>query len=165
MQCHRIGTSHQNRAHRRLGAARGCHFQHLVKRDLRHSPGIGHDARVGCEHPRHIGVKLAHLGPQGVRQCHCRGVGAAPPQECHFAIARNALRPRHHRHDAVIQSLTHPAGANLCDACALMRGIGDEPCLAACERHRRHIQIVKGQAQQGHGFAFACGDEHVHLSP
>ena len=46
-----------------------------------------------------------------------------------------------------------------------MRGIGDETCLAACERHRRHIQIVKGQAQQGYSFAFACGDEHVHLSP
>ena len=100
-----------------------------------------------------------------MRQSHCRGVGAAPPQKCHFAIARNALRPRHHRHDAVIQSLAHSAGANLCDACALMRGIGDEPCLAARERHRRHIQIVKSQTQQGHGFAFACGNEHVHLSP
>ena len=164
MQCHRIGTSHENRAHRRLRAPRGCHLQHLVKGDFRHSPCAGHDARIGCEHSRHIGVKLAHLGLQSVRQSHCGGVGAAPPQECHIAVVRDALRPCHHGHQAAFQGFAHSVGTDFGDACALVGGIGDEPGLAAGERHRRHIQIVKCQAQQGHGFALAGGDEHVHLS-
>ena len=112
---HAVGPSVLDRSQLQdLGPGRR-HLEHLLEADLRQFAGVGHEARVGREHSRHVGVDLAHLGADRGRQRHRGGVRAAAAERGHIAAGGDALEPGDQHDQVVVQRLADPVGAHLED--------------------------------------------------
>ena len=75
--------------------AYGGELEHLAVLDVAELARRFHDARIRGEDAVHVGIDLADVGVQGRRQCHGRGVGAAPAQRRDRAKLGHALETRH----------------------------------------------------------------------
>ena len=119
-------------------------LQHLVATDRFHQLGIRHFAWVGAEHSRNIGVDLAGISTECRGQCHCRGVGAAPPQGCDLvdsiAAGAGALEAGHHHDLPLIQAGADPVGADAQDAGTAVGGFGGDAHLRTGHRDGGHTE-------------------------
>ena len=69
-QWHAVVAGDLHSARMQHGRAQAGQLEHLVAGDRVHQLGIGHLARIGGEHPGHIGVDLTGIGPKGCSQGH-----------------------------------------------------------------------------------------------
>jgi len=73
------------------------------------------DPRIGGVHTRDVGVELAGIGLQRVRQRDRGGVGSATSEKGHVAVERHALRTTDDRHDALVDGLADALGPHFED--------------------------------------------------
>ena len=74
VQTNTVGARVLDRPHGRFGTACGRHLQQLIERDPIHPHRRGDYPWVGREHACDIGVELAHVGIQRMRQSNSSGV-------------------------------------------------------------------------------------------
>lgn len=147
-----------------LGAA-GGHLKHLVMGDAVDLVGLRDDPRVGGEDAVHVGVDLADIGLEGGRERHRGGVGAATAEGCDLLRAlADALEAGHDDDVLLAQGLSDAAGRDIDDLGLAVRGVGDDPGLAAGEGPHAVPQVRDGHRDEGHRHALTGGQEHVHLA-
>ena len=147
-----------------LGAG-GGQFQHFLAGDRVDLLGGGNHARVGGVDAVHVGVDLADVGFQGGGQGHGGGVRAAAAQGGDFVGgAAHALEPGHDGDVALVQGRADAVRIDVDDARLAVDAVGDHAGLGAGEGLGGGAELVDGHGQQGHGDAFAGGEEHVHFA-
>ena len=145
-----------------LGAL-GCQLQHLVVGDLLQLAGIGHDAGVGGVHAVHIRVDLAELCPEGRRQRHGAGIGAAPAQGGHIAHPVHALEAGDDDDAVLVQLRLDAFGIDPLDAGVGMDAGGLDAHLPRRQGHAGQAHGLQRHGAQRHGNLLSGGQQHIHL--
>ena len=109
--------AYSTRAQLQHARARRRHLEHLLERDDRQLARVGHDARVGAEDARHVGVDLAHLGADRGGERDRGRVRAAAAERRHVAVRRDALEAGD-EHDRVLLERAPRCGRRARRGCA-----------------------------------------------
>ena len=138
-------------------------LQHLVVGDLLQLLGIGNDAGVCGIHAVHIRIDLAQVCPECRRQRHGAGVGSAPAQGRHIAVAVHALKAGDDDDPVLVQLRLDPLGVDLLDPGIGVNGSGLDPHLPGRQGHAGQAHGLQGHGAQGHGDLLSGREQHIHL--
>ena len=166
VQRHAVVAGELDRAQGEHTPPAGRDVEHLLEAHPTETARLGDDARIGAEHPGHVGVELARVGAEGRGQRHGGGVRTAPAQRGHVAVERHALEARHHRYAALGQRGAQPVRLDLDDLGLVMCFVGVDARLAPGEGRGASTprNPAERHAQQRHGHNKHSW-EHVEGSP
>ena len=165
MDAHAVVARVLDRAQLQDARARGGHLEHLLEGDHVELARVRHDARIGAEDARNVGVDFAHLRADGRRERDGGRVRAAAPERGDVAgVGRDALKAGDEHDPILVERGEDAIGAHVNDARAGVRRVGDDPRLRAGQRDRAVAEVVDGHRAQRAGDALAGGQQHVHLA-
>ncbi len=146
-----------------LGAVRG-HFQCLFLGEGAQAMGLRDDARVGGEEAVDVRVDFAHVGVEGGSQGDGGRVGAAAAEGGHVVVFGDALESGDDGDLAILDGAGDALGDHADDLGGTKVIVGLDAGLGPRVRAGFDAEFVDGHGQQGHGDAFARGQEDVHLA-
>ena len=125
---------------------------------------LRHDARVGGEHARDIGIDLAGIGVE--RLCKRRGgeIAGATTKCGDFVLIAHTLETSNNAHLALGQGLADTVALDLDDLGLAVLVVGDDADLAAGEADCVDAKVADGHTDQCRRHALARGEQHVHLA-
>ena len=126
--------------------------------------GLGDDARVGGEEAVDVRVDFAHVGVEGCGEGDGGRVGASAAQRRHVVVLGDALEAGDDGDLAVLDGAGDALGDHADDLGGAEVAVGLDARLGARVGAGFDAEFVDGHRQQGHGDAFAGGQEDVHLA-
>ena len=146
-----------------LGAV-GGQLQGLLAGEGLDALGGGDDAGVGGEQAVDVGVDLADVGVEGRGQGDGGRVGAAAAQRRHVVVFGDALESGDDGDLAILDGAGDALGDHADDLGGTKVIVGLDAGLGPRVRAGFDAEFVDGHGQQGHGDAFARGQEDVHFA-
>ena len=164
MQGHPVAAREFNGAQvEDFGAVRS-HFQGFFLGEGAQAVGLGDDARVGGEEAVDVRVDFAHVGVEGGGEGDGGRVGAAAAEGGHVVVFGDALEAGDDGDLSVPDGAGDALGDHADDLGGAEVAVGLDARLGARVGAGFDAEFVDGHRQQGHGDAFAGGQEDVHLA-
>ena len=144
--------------------AGGRHLEHLLVRDRRQLARVRHDARVGGEHARDVGVDLAGGAERGRERDRRRVRAAAAERRDLHRVAREALEAGDEDDLVLVEGVPDPVAADLADLGLHVRRIGEDAGLRARQRDRLLAEVVNRHRDERARDPLAGREQHVELA-
>ena len=146
-----------------LGAVRG-HFQGFFLGERAQAVGLGDDARVGGEEAVDVGVDFAHVGVEGCGEGDGGRVGAAAAERGHVIVLGDALEAGDDGDLAILDGAGDALGDHADDLGGAEMAVRLDAGLRAGVGAGFDAELIDGHREEGHGDAFAGGQEDVHFA-